>query len=140
MDAIRTRTEAVTVTSDGVSELPVAVALTYRPDDPYAVTVELSTAGDSVTWLFGRSLLADGTVTATGEGDVRVEPLGNGAVVVQLRSPEGAVEVHLRRDDVMAFLESSLELVPRSRESEWLATDFDAELRLLSETMPELRS
>src|SRR6478609_6242631 len=55
----------------------IPVELRYETEDPYAVRMTFHLPGDApVTWAFGRDLLLDGIIGPTGDGDVRIEPIG----------------------------------------------------------------
>ena len=55
--------------------VPLMASLRYRGDDPYAIRMSFHVGmDDPVEWLFARDLLAVGTQSPVGEGDVRVWP------------------------------------------------------------------
>lgn len=56
--------------------VPVEVELGYSTKDPYAVTAVFNPGGSqSVEWILARDLLADGLISESGEGDVRMWPI-----------------------------------------------------------------
>jgi hypothetical protein len=115
---------------DGDPTLPVGARLTYVANDPYAVQMSFRTGDGMVTWTFARELLFDGMRRPTGEGDVFLEPDGDGVRLV-LTAPTGMAEFALDAFDLAVFLEETSNLVPRGQE--YRAIDFDAELARLLE-------
>lgn len=113
--------------------LPVDAELVYRPEDPYAVTVEFVVDEDErVTWTFARQLLHEGLVLPTGDGDVRVWPAnGFGGRVLRLRmsAPSGRAVFEVRADAVAEFLLATYASVPAGAERQHL--DIDGGLREL---------
>lgn len=109
---------------------PISAEFSYRPEDPYAVSVVFRTAEQTVTWNFGRDLLSEGLRHAAGFGDVQAWPArsrrGLPLLVIQLASPDGIVQVEGPRRDVMRFLDATHRLVPAGEEARQL--DLDAEL------------
>ncbi|MGY0492919.1 SsgA family sporulation/cell division regulator [Streptomyces sp. WG-D5] len=124
----------------------IPVELKYESTDPYAVRLTFHLPGDApVTWAFGRELLVDGVNGASGDGDVRVEPVerAGGAVgelpgEVHIRLQVGADQALFRAGvaPLIAFLDRTDKLVPLGQE-EALAdfeSDLDAALdRILAE-------
>jgi len=131
MNAIRRHARGFVITPVEHHRVDVEAYLAYRSDDPYAVQLELSVAEHTVMWTFGRALLTDGLGTASGEGDVRLQPLADDALLVELRSAEGHCKLQLESRDVRQFLAMSYDLVAQHSEREWLDVDFDAELMAL---------
>jgi hypothetical protein len=125
-------------TVDGISAR-VLTDLSYDPRDPFAVSLVFRTQPRPVRWTFGRALLTDGLVEATGDGDVHVWPClddsGLAVVMVELCSPDGDVLVQLRSHDVVSFLDRTEAVVPTGQESDLLDVDaaiaacFAADLR-----------
>lgn len=113
--------------------LPVDAELVFRPEDPYAVTVEFVVDEDErITWTFARQLLHEGTVLPTGDGDVRVWPAdGSGGRVLRLRmsAPSGRAVFEVRSEAVVEFLLATYACVPAGTEVQHL--DLDAALREL---------
>ncbi|SEF25926.1 Streptomyces sporulation and cell division protein, SsgA [Amycolatopsis pretoriensis] len=115
----------------GAGPRPVPAELEYDTRDPYAVAVVLHAGPSAVRWLFGRDLLADGLLARCGDGDVRVGPAGDPAlVVVELTSPDGAAVLEAPAKEIAAFLDRTYDVVPAGSESDWF--DFDQELEKLS--------
>jgi hypothetical protein len=133
MDTIRHHARASVLTPTGTSRVAIDTELVYRADDPYAVHLDLTVdGGETVTWTFGRGLLAAGLDVATGEGDVRLQPLDDDELLVELHSAAGyKSDVLLDASAARQFVANSYQLVPAHCESEWLDIDFDAELQLL---------
>lgn len=122
------------VTEDG-ARAAVAGTLRYDPADPFAVELILRPGRESITWIFARSLLADGTQSRAGTGDVRIRPNrshGRAVVTVSLSSPSGRADLELPRSVVARFLSEIEAQVPTGRESD--SVDWDAELRTLWRT------
>lgn len=67
-----------------------------------------------VEWSFGRELLHDGITSPTwkGLGDVRVVRHNDTHFKVELSSPDGNVEIHIRTEPVLTFILSTEQLVP----------------------------
>ncbi|WP_410676273.1 SsgA family sporulation/cell division regulator [Amycolatopsis sp. cmx-4-68] len=115
----------------GAGPRPVPAELEYDTRDPYAVSVVLHAGASAVRWLFGRDLLADGLLGRCGDGDVRIGPAADPAlVVVELTSPEGAAVLEAPATDIAAFLDQTYDSIPAGSESDWF--DFDEELAKLS--------
>jgi hypothetical protein len=115
----------------GAGPRPVPAELEYDTRDPYAVAVVLHAGPSAVRWLFGRDLLADGLLARCGDGDVRIGPAADPAlVVVELSSPDGAAVLEAPAKEIAAFLDRTYDVVPAGSESDWF--DFDAELGKLS--------
>jgi len=89
-------------------------------------------AGPSaVRWLFGRDLLSDGLLARCGDGDVRIGPAGDPAlVVVELTSPDGAAVLEAPAKEIAAFLDRTYDVIPAGGETGWF--DFDEEMAKLS--------
>ncbi|MFI8461569.1 SsgA family sporulation/cell division regulator [Kitasatospora sp. NPDC085464] len=109
---------------------PVTVRLRHHIEDPYAAYLDLHIdTPDPITWVFARSLLADGLYTHAGLGDVTVHPSPWGAfpaVVVNLH-PEGdgpACRISLPTAPVRNFLDWSRQITAPG--SEHLHLDIDA--------------
>jgi hypothetical protein len=115
----------------GAGPRPVPAELEYDTLDPYAVAVVLHAGPSAVRWLFGRDLLADGLLARCGDGDVRIGPAGDPAlVVVELSSPDGAAVLEAPAQEIAAFLDRTYDVIPAGSESDWF--DFDEELAKLS--------
>ena len=115
----------------GAEPRPVPAELEYDTRDPYAVAVVLHAGPGAVRWLFGRDLLADGLLARCGEGDVRVGPAADPALIlVELTSPDGAAVLEAPAKEIAAFLDRTYDVVPAGSESDWF--DFELELEKLS--------
>jgi hypothetical protein len=107
--------------------VPVDVELSYHTGDPHAVRLRLALRGCTpVTWLVSRSLLAEGMLATTGEGDVRLWPLSNDHALLELRSDEGVATFRAPVPELEEFLADTYDVIAPSREAEWL--DIDAAL------------
>jgi hypothetical protein len=70
--------------------IPCAAQLGYTKAEPLAVTIDFAWSmpldGRPVRWCFARDLLAQGVSRASGQGDVRIGPLGSQHTLLELRS------------------------------------------------------
>jgi len=109
--------------------------LSYHPDDPLAVTIQLGAAGVGVCWTFARSLLRVGMFASTGEGDVVISPGvdddSNALTYVELSSPDGVAVLRTRSAIVAEFLRQTEQLVPIGQEGDHV--DIDAVITYLRE-------
>ncbi|MFE0022866.1 SsgA family sporulation/cell division regulator [Amycolatopsis sp. NPDC059021] len=109
------------------STTPVLSRLSYRADEPFAVTVSFRTErGRWIEWTFARDLLVTGLVKPAGIGDVRIRPdlsEDDALLTLEIESPDGYASFELEREDVQTFLDSSYELVPLGMESEHFDVD-----------------
>jgi hypothetical protein len=122
------------VPDDG-ARTAVAGTLRYDPADPFAVELILRPGKERITWIFARSLLAEGTQNQAGTGDVRIRParsLGRAVVTVSLSSPSGRADLELPRAVVARFLAEIEQQVPTGHEGD--GVDWNAELRTLLRT------
>jgi hypothetical protein len=116
------------------TELPVT--LSYRADDPYAVTVTIG--NERIEWLFSRELLRAGTTGPAGAGDVRLWPgdeSPDGGLFLHLRAPSGQALVELPRAAVLDFLEETEVVTPTGTEG--FVLPLDTELRALLGSEPD---
>ena len=99
----------------------------YTATDPYAVTVTFLTHEGELPWTFSRDLLAQGLTAPNGDGDVHVCPSindrGRAVVIIELSSPDGHLVTEARTDEVYAFVQQTLEVVPQGEESQHLHID-----------------
>jgi hypothetical protein len=109
--------------------LPVDVELGYRADDPHAVTMTFRMGRQETVWLVSRDLLADGLITTSGAGDVRLRPHNSTTAVLELRSDVSHAVFHVRSSELQEFLNSTYDVVAPGCESDHV--DFEAELRKL---------
>lgn len=111
------------------SRVTVPVQFRYDLADPFAVSAIFHVGeGQSVEWNFARELLAAGTHASSGEGDVRISPLGPLLRMV-LTSPSGQAILEGPLTAITAFIERSHAVVPPGREAEMV--DLDGELAML---------
>ncbi|WP_406457531.1 SsgA family sporulation/cell division regulator [Streptomyces sp. NBC_01622] len=108
----------------------IPVELGYETCDPYAVRLTFHLPGDApVTWAFGRELLIDGVGRASGDGDVRIEPVDPetlGEVLIRLQVGGDQALFRTRAAPLVAFLDRTDLLVPLGQEG--ALADFDAHL------------
>lgn len=105
----------------------VDVRLGYDPDDPMAVSVEVTGEGRHDRWVFARDLLADGlrSMTPLGEGRVRVQATSV-LTEISVGSDDGAADVlRLPWWNTREFIRLTLAEVARGEErcdvDGWLA-------------------
>lgn len=117
--------------NDDVVEVPVGLA--YDATDPFAVSATFHTGqAEGVRWVFARELLAAGTMSPAGDGDVRVWPSrarGEDVVCIGLRSPDGAALLEAPARTVISFVRQTYRAVPAGSEAGRL--DVDAAIEAL---------
>ncbi|MEU5158530.1 SsgA family sporulation/cell division regulator [Streptomyces sp. NPDC020875] len=108
----------------------IPVELRYVPADPYAVRMTFHLPGDApVSWAFGRDLLLDGIVGASGDGDVHIAPVGPGEladIAIRLRVGDEEALFQVSAAPIVAFLDRTDRIVPLGQEQ--AHGDFAAEL------------
>lgn len=110
---------------------PLRGDLRYDPADPFAVSATYQTRRGPVEWLFYRDMLADGLLTPTGEGDVRMSPTPDPAIVlIELNVAERSMVIEAPAYELAEFLDRAYQLVPPGTEAAWF--DMDAELEKLT--------
>jgi Streptomyces sporulation and cell division protein, SsgA len=118
--------------SASTGDAEMQAELRYDPHDPLAVTLAIGTECDSpVIWVFARDLLAEGVNSASGEGDITVEP-GNNADTREVRitlATDCLATMIADRNKVLEFLVASFTAVPSGTEMDRI--DFDAEIAAL---------
>ncbi|ALV32191.1 SsgA family sporulation/cell division regulator [Streptomyces sp. CdTB01] len=107
----------------------IPATLHYDRTDPFAVRMTFpapaTLEGVEVCWTFSRELLTAGLEGPEGHGDVRVRPYGYERTVLEFHAPEGTAVVHVRSEEVRAFLDATGELVPAGLEHLHLDLDHD---------------
>lgn len=129
-DSVRSRVELSLV--EPADTLPLQAELRYETSDPFAVALLLGADlpdDDVIEWIFSRSLLASGLSDLSGQGDVRIEPVGRDSVHIELSSPSGRAVLAINRNVIVSFLTQTCLLVAPGTESDHL--DIDAELTQL---------
>lgn len=109
--------------------LPVRVILSWDDRDPVAMTVVFQTGkvpSEDPTWIFARSLLADGLITETGCADVKVSPPVKGRMRIVLDSPSGHAEFTTAAGPIQRFLNETYSVI--AGECEYADVDVDAAL------------
>jgi Streptomyces sporulation and cell division protein, SsgA len=111
--------------------IPLTASLRYLGDDPYAIRMSFHVGmDDPVEWLFARDLLAVGTQSPAGEGDVRVWPSpahDQDVLNISLSSPFGQAHFEASLTALSEFLRRTYEVVPLGREGDFI--DIEGELR-----------
>ncbi|HEX7738349.1 MAG TPA: SsgA family sporulation/cell division regulator [Marmoricola sp.] len=139
---IMTTCEGVLIDEDG-NEISVPCALGYDPGDPYAISFTLHGAQREVTWVFARTLIADGVFEPTGEADVHVWPTvsarGHARVAIELANAGVTALVLVPSCVTLGFLDRTEALMPFGTES--AAIDLDATVdALLGSSLDGLES
>jgi hypothetical protein len=98
-----------------------SMRLQYEPSDPYAVRAAFTVVGsdETVEWIIGRDLLADGLEGLAGEGDIRVWPAEEHDVCdlhVLFNPPSGTALLKAPAHEIKAFLQETEAVVPRGAE------------------------
>ncbi|MFG2824741.1 SsgA family sporulation/cell division regulator [Kitasatospora sp. NPDC048365] len=111
------RIDTEVVVAPGLT-VPVPACLRYDPAEPYAVHLDMQVyAGAPVRWTFARDLLATGTTTWAGGGDVSVFPdpapdAERDTVFISLTGEESTAVLRVPTAVVRAFLARSERIVP----------------------------
>lgn len=140
------RNDHVTLRSAAVFDLlaprtpavPVQVELRYDTRDPFAVVAAFRTGRAGwVEWVFSRDLLADGLLTDTGDGDVRLRPAPDDPeiVVVELSSPSGHAVFEAGAQRLAEFLDTTYDVVLPGHETLWMNVD-DALGQMIANDLP----
>ncbi|MGW7044126.1 SsgA family sporulation/cell division regulator [Streptomyces avermitilis] len=101
--------------------LSMSMRLQYESSDPYSVRAAFTVVGsdETVQWIIGRDLLADGLEGPAGEGDIRVWPAEEHGVCdlyILLNPPAGAALLKAPTQEIKAFLQETEAVVPRGAE------------------------
>lgn len=113
----------------------LSATLRYEPSDPYAVEATFRAAEESISWVLGRDLLAEGLVSESGDGDVHVWPTLEddlAVVMIRLSSPDGQALLAAAASDVQDFLRRTFQAVPSGTEQSLLDIDTTIEQLLAS--------
>ncbi|UUV34308.1 SsgA family sporulation/cell division regulator [Amycolatopsis roodepoortensis] len=104
-----------------VDSTRLRVAVGYRADEPFAVTLTFPTEPEA-RWVLGRELLDLALNTGTaGLGDARLTARGD-LLVLALSTPDGEGTAIFRRDDLATFLSLTYRMVPAGTEEiDWSA-------------------
>lgn len=117
------------LTSPGI-KLPLRLCMSYRADDPFAVTFtfmeEDPDSSEQVGWSFARNLMVQGLVEPAGEADVKFHPFAT-TLQFTLSSPDGTQAFELDRAAAAAFIDQTYTLVPLGTEEE--RVNWDAEIQ-----------
>jgi hypothetical protein len=110
--------------------VPLVASLSYRGDDPYAVSMAFHVGTDEpVEWIFARALLAEGMERPAGEGDVHAWPTpgrDGGLLNIALSSPFGEALFEAPAVAIAAFLQRTYEAVPAGHEGDFV--DIEGEI------------
>ncbi|WP_409467194.1 SsgA family sporulation/cell division regulator [Streptomyces sp. HC307] len=119
-----------------VRQLPVPIRceFSFRPGDPFAVTLIFDDGEQPVRWVFSRELLTEGLTARVGHGDVAVwpeyDPEGESMVWIEVGKTRHKALFEIPALPVAQWLASTYALVPRGQET--AGADWD-ELTLLTE-------
>jgi len=128
--------------------VPLVASMYYSGSDPYAVRMAFHVGTDEpVEWIFARDLLAAGTESRQGDGDVQVWPSpvsvaetsdldligtadpeetrGN-VLNIELSSPFGRAHFEAPAEAMSTFLQRTYQIVPAGQESRYI--DIETEL------------
>ncbi|MBR7828983.1 SsgA family sporulation/cell division regulator [Actinospica sp. MGRD01-02] len=97
------------------------VALHYDTADPYAVTLQFLDEdlwGEDSVWWFDREMLAAGVRAPVGEGRLKVWPLGEKAVMLELHTDGLCDLVAVPVEELREFLRLTYVMVPEGAEPE----------------------
>ncbi|MFE2688401.1 SsgA family sporulation/cell division regulator [Streptomyces mirabilis] len=108
--------------------LSMSMRLRYEPSDPYAVRATFAVVGsdETVEWIIGRDLLADGLEGPAGEGDIRVWPAEEPDVsdlYLLLNPPDGTALLKAPAREIKTFLQETEAVVPRGAEPGHIDSD-----------------
>ena len=134
MDLADVAVEVTVRAGDTARPRALVLRCRWRAADPMAVQLELGARPDHPSlpggrWTVLRDFLRYGLETATGDGDVRLEP-GPGTLVLTLDRLSRPVVVALPRALAVAFLDATEQAVPSGAEECGTAVD-DLVARLL---------
>jgi hypothetical protein len=135
---VRAHTDADLV--KGEHACVVAVALSWRAEDPYAVEMVFTRDQgdpaerdwrDGVSWMLSRELLTEGLSSPAGNGDVRVRPHPGDwdVTVIELHGPAGTAVFEFDAAELQDFLSDTYDQVPDGAED--LVFDLDDEIEWL---------
>jgi hypothetical protein len=112
---------------------PVRVVWLYTADRPHAILMRPITprlaAGESTDWLFARSLLWEGLTAPVGDGDVRIAPVDDEFLDVDLSSPSGTATLTFPIEALRGFIGRVYAQVPDGTEVAVVADEAAAFLR-----------
>ncbi|MFE2970501.1 SsgA family sporulation/cell division regulator [Streptomyces sp. NPDC059340] len=108
--------------------LSMSMRLQCEPSDPYAVRAAFAVVGsdETVEWVIGRDLLADGLEGPAGEGDIRVWPAEERDVsdlYILLNPPDGTALLKAPAREIKTFLQETEAVVPRGAEPDRIDSD-----------------
>lgn len=106
-----------------------SVTLSYRRDDPYAVTATITLAMkcETAEWTFARDLLRAGLHALAGLHEIMVSPDDGGRLYIDISSDQGRARLQLDAVEVAGFLDRTDRIVQPGDESRHL--DVDAAVR-----------
>ncbi|MFB7950393.1 SsgA family sporulation/cell division regulator [Kitasatospora phosalacinea] len=101
----------------------------YRPDDPYAVSLDFGPRAAGAGWVLSREMLLAALHGPVGEGDIHFAPVDDGLLCLVLGGAGGSVVLTVDCAAIAGFLAVTLELVPLGSEFERI--DWDGVLAAL---------
>lgn len=105
--------------------LSMKVVWYYDPKDPFAVQVRFP----KTTWFFARELLRAGLTRPAGVGDVRLFPMSDTLLRLELRGDTGKGVFEFSLAQVRAFAAATYRAVPSGSETSYV--DLDREIAAL---------
>jgi hypothetical protein len=105
---------------DGVEEKAV---FGYDVDEPFSVRLHFLVQGKAIVWEFARDVLTAGLTALSGDGDVKVIPVGQNLEII-LSSPTGREILVFDRAELVDALAITERMMPSGQET----FNFDAEL------------
>ncbi|MFI7499321.1 SsgA family sporulation/cell division regulator [Streptomyces sp. NPDC049687] len=110
-------------------EIAVPVTLRYTSDDPLAVHFVFPACvtldGERATWVFARTLLAEGLVAPSGMGSVHIWPCGPSDTIVELHAPQGVTMLRFGSATLHRFLLRSYTVIEAGEELRGRVLDRD---------------
>ncbi len=105
----------------------VPTTMSYRAEDPYAVSLVFHSGSADVEWIVSRTLLLQGLSSPSGQGDVKVYPSidedARAVAILDFSSPDGRLVAQADSRTIQGFLARTFSVVPVGRESEFLDLD-----------------
>lgn len=105
----------------------VPTTMSYRVEDPYAVSLVFHSTSGDVEWVVSRTLLLQGLAAPAGEGDVKVFPsIGEDAravAILDFSSPDGRLVAQADSREIQTFLTKTFAAVPVGTEGRHLDLD-----------------
>ncbi|QKW23224.1 SsgA family sporulation/cell division regulator [Kitasatospora sp. NA04385] len=95
----------------------------YRPDDPYAVSIDFGPRAAGAGWVLSREMLLAALHGPVGDGDIHFAPLDDGSLCLVLGGAGSPVALTVDCVALAEFLATTVELVPLGSEFERIDWD-----------------